>query len=97
MTEVEIQTLLDVHDALIAAWIDGSLSLATFVASYGEFPRGAGIDEHAAADTRHLLPLFRRRLAFHSQLAAIVAGVSAASSGSMDDQMADFMQIAIGR
>ena len=50
MNETEVSGLLDAHDALVAACVDGTLSLDEFVMAYGEFPGGYGLEDNAAAE-----------------------------------------------
>jgi hypothetical protein len=65
----EIGALLDAHDGLVCACLEGGLSLREFVAAYGDFPRNAGLaPDHA---------MFGRRIAFHQEVAKIVSSVSA--------------------
>ena len=74
MTDAEIAALLDAHDSLVTACIDGSLPLFDIVAAYGGFPRSYALDERGAVG-RALLPSLQQRVAFHTQVAGVLAGV----------------------
>lgn len=76
MDESQINALLDAHDGLIAAYLDGTLALIDFVAAYGEFPRSYALDEPAASGSgRAAAALFRPRIAFHSRVAGVLASL----------------------
>jgi hypothetical protein len=77
MSVTEMGALFDAHDVLLSACLDGSLSLQEFVAAYGQFPRGYGFDVAAAGgEAGDALSLFRKRIAFHQDVARLVASVS---------------------
>ena len=75
MTEPEIRALLDAHDALVTACVDSMLTFAVFVLAYDGFPHNYALDGHeaASAEERLLLAMFRRRIAFHLRVAAILS------------------------
>ena len=73
MTVPAVNAQLDAHDALLRAVLDGTLSLLEFAAAYGDFPRAlqaaAGVDVTAALT-------LQRRIAFHGQVAGVLAGAT---------------------
>jgi hypothetical protein len=76
MTESEVGALLDAHDALVKACADSVLTFSEFLLGYGGFPNnyaGAKVPENA----RGVLRFFRKRLAFHFQVAGILSGLRA--------------------
>jgi hypothetical protein len=77
VNETEIAALLDAHDALVRACVDGSLPFAEFLAAYGDFPQNYALDGKSInpAD-RGVLRLFRRRIAFHSRVASTLSGLA---------------------
>jgi hypothetical protein len=86
MSVTEIGALLDAHDVLVSACLDGSLSLQEFVASYGQFPQGYGFNSAGAnGEVREALALFRQRIAFHQDVAKIIASLG---DGPMSDGLA---------
>jgi hypothetical protein len=95
MNEVEISGLLDAHDALVAAGVEGTLSFDEFVMAYGGFPGGYGLEEDAAAETRAILPMFRKRIAFHRLVAGVLLGFRSVPESPMPDNAEEFMQKAI--
>jgi hypothetical protein len=96
MTEAEIAGLLDAHDGLVAACLDSRLSFIEFLAAYGDFPGGYGLDEDkAATDTRAILPLFRKRIAFHRQVAGVLSGFHQPLENVMLDNAEEFLQRAV--
>jgi hypothetical protein len=95
MNETEVSGLLDAHDALVAACVDGTLSLDEFVMAYGEFPGGYGLEDNAAADIRAILPLFRKRIAFHRQVAGVLSGFHQPLENVMLDNAEVFLQRAV--
>jgi hypothetical protein len=68
LTDAEVTAALDAHDALVKACVEGSLGFDELLMAYGTFPEG--IAKEIAG-----LPRFRQRLAFHSQVAGILAGL----------------------
>jgi hypothetical protein len=77
MSVPEIGALLDAHDMLLGACLDGSLSLQEFVAAYGQFPRGYALDiPDAGGQAPEAMELYRKRIAFHRDVAKVVASVS---------------------
>lgn len=95
MNETEVSGLLDAHDALVAACVDGTLLLDEFVMAYGEFPGGYGLEDNAAADIRAILPLFRKRIAFHRQVASVLSGFRQPVENVMADTADGFLQKAV--
>lgn len=84
MSESEIHALLDTHDALVRACLDGQLGFGEFLAAYGDFPAGYGLDEQTAStDQRAVLNLFRKRIAFHVLVAGVLSGLRATSGSSV--------------
>jgi hypothetical protein len=78
MTELEVGALLDAHDALVKACIDSVLTFPEFLLGYGDFPNNYALDaQKAPEDARAVLRLFRKRLAFHFQVAGILSGFRA--------------------
>jgi len=77
MNETEIAAVLDAHDALVRACVDGSLPFAEFWAAYADFPRNYALGGKSAhpAD-REVVGLFRRRIAFHSRVASTLSGLA---------------------
>jgi hypothetical protein len=72
MTGSTTSAQLDAHDALVRACLDGTLPLLEFAAAYGNFPGDlAGMP---TSQTPHISPTLQRRLAFHSQVAGVLAG-----------------------
>jgi hypothetical protein len=92
MTEAEIGGLLDGHDALVAACAEDDLSFGEFLAAYGEFPGGCGLEADAAADSRAILPFFHKRIAFHRQVAGIIFGFRQTSEGAVSDELRVFLE-----
>jgi hypothetical protein len=96
MNEVEIARLLDAHDALVAACVDRELPFIEFVVAYGDFPEGYGLDEGTAApETRAILPLFRKRIAFHRHVARVLSGFRQGPKYEAPDNLGGFLQQAI--
>jgi hypothetical protein len=82
MTDEEVGALLDAHDVLVRASVSGELAFHEFVAAYGAFPQGYGLDD-PSAEWRAVLARVGRRIAFHRQVAGVLSGVgSAPSAGS---------------
>jgi hypothetical protein len=76
MTESEVGALLDTHDALVRACLGDRLGFGEFLAAYGDFPAGYGLNEQTAStDQRAVLQLFRKRIAFHVQAAGVLSGL----------------------
>jgi hypothetical protein len=75
MTESEVGALLDAHDALVKACVDSVLTFSEFLLGYGDFPNNyAGAE---GAGECGVLRFFRKRLAFHFQVAGILSGLRA--------------------
>jgi hypothetical protein len=76
MTESELSALFDAHDALVAAYIDSSLTFPEFLAAYGNFPHNYA---NGYAGTAHdVLHYFTRRIAFHVRVSGILSGLRSA-------------------
>jgi hypothetical protein len=76
MTESEVGALLDTHDSLVRACLDGPLGVEEFLAAYGDFPTSSGLDERGASGgQRSVLQLFRKRIAFHVLVAEVLSGL----------------------
>jgi hypothetical protein len=83
MTESEVNTLLDAHDALVIAYLDSSLTFAEFVFAYDDFPRNYSLDgQSGTAEELALLRLFRKRIAFHLRVSAVLGWVRAADDSA---------------
>lgn len=95
MNEAEVSGLLDAHDALVAAHVDGTLSFDEFVMAYGEFPGGYGLEDGAAADTRTIMRLFRNRIDFHRQVAGVPSGFRQPVEHGMPDHEEGFLRKAV--
>jgi hypothetical protein len=97
MSVTEIRAVLDVHDALLRDCVEGRLTFGEFLGAYGDFPRGYGLDEDSASAEKHeALRLFRKRLAFHKQVAGVISGLrGTAGLGSPEDGgVGDFLPVA---
>jgi hypothetical protein len=83
MTESEVNDLLDAHDALVRAYLDSSLTFAEFVFAYDDFPHNYSLDRQSGtAEELAVLRLFRRRIAFHLRVSAVLSGVRAADDSA---------------
>jgi hypothetical protein len=81
MTESEVSALFDAHDALVTACVDSVLTFSEFTMAYGDFPNNYALDpQKAPQDSRAILRLFRKRLAFHLRVAGLLSGSSAMDS-----------------
>ena len=69
MTGPALDAQFDAHDALVRACLDGTLSLLEFAAAYADFPARV-----TAAAAPGAPPTLQRRLAFHTQVAGVMAG-----------------------
>jgi hypothetical protein len=79
MTEAEINALLDAHDALVKAYVDSSLTFSEFVSAYGDFPHNYRLQGHSeTAEELAVLRLFRKRIAFHVRVSALLSGLRSA-------------------
>jgi hypothetical protein len=78
-TESEISALLDVHDALVKAYVDSSVGFDEFVSAYGDFPNNCGlVRDSVTVQERAELRLFRKRIAFHGRVAGVLSGLRSA-------------------
>jgi hypothetical protein len=81
MTESEINALLDAHDVLVRAYVDSSLTFSEFVSAYGDFPHNYRLQGHSeTAEGLAVSRLFRRRIAFHLRVSALVSGLRSADN-----------------
>ena len=86
MIESELTSLLDAHDALVKACVDGALSFSEFLTSYGEFPHNFALDGHeSTGDELALLKRVRQRIAFHFQVAGVLSGVYSGFAGMLGE------------
>lgn len=80
MSATVIRAALDAHDALVLDCAEGRLTVEEFLDAYGDFPRVY------ASEERDVLRLFRKRVAFHRQVARVISGLrGSAELGSMKD------------
>jgi hypothetical protein len=90
-TEHEIIVFLDAHDSLVNACVEGSLSFAEFLAAYGGFPHNYALDgkgeKLAEGDA---LRFFRKRIAFHSRVASILAALNSTGDPDAFDDTGQF-------
>jgi hypothetical protein len=94
MSTTEIRAVLDAHDALVRDCAEGRVAFGMFLATYGDFPRAYGLEEGtASAEGRERLRLFRKRVAFHRQVAGIISGLrGTAKLGSLEESaIGDFL------
>jgi hypothetical protein len=93
MSATAIRAALDAHDALVRDCAEGRLTFAEFLSAYGDFPWGYASDEHtASAEEREALRLFRKRVAFHRQVAGVIAGLRVVGDvGSLQREVGEFM------
>jgi hypothetical protein len=87
MSATAIHAALDAHDALVRECAEGRLTFEEFLGAYGDFPRGSASEEDTASpEEREVLRLFRKRVAFHRQVAGVISGLrGSAELGSMKD------------
>jgi hypothetical protein len=92
VTESELNSLLDAHDALVKACVDSSLTFSEFVCAYGDFPLNYALDGRSATvEERSVLRLFGKRIAFHVRVSGILSGLRSA------DDPADIPYVDAGR
>jgi hypothetical protein len=82
MTDAEVIAVLDAHDALVMACVDGSLAFEEFVIAYGEFPRAYGL-ANTGSESRATLKRVRRRIGFHLQVAQVLSSFDAGPSAAV--------------
>jgi hypothetical protein len=83
MTESEVGALLDAHDVLVKACVDSVLTFSEFLLGYGDFPNNYALDaQKVPENARGVLRFFRKRLAFHVQVAGILSGFRAADDSA---------------
>jgi hypothetical protein len=76
MSTTAISAALDAHDALVRDCAEGRLTFGEFLGAYGDFPRGYGWEEDPVSpEEREALRIFRRRVAFHRQVAGVMSGL----------------------
>jgi hypothetical protein len=76
VTESELSALLDAHDVLVRACLEGRLTLIEFAAAYGAFPHSYALEGQASsAEERTMLQRFRSRIAFHVLVSGLMSGV----------------------
>jgi hypothetical protein len=76
MSTTAISAALDAHDALVRDCAEGRLIVGEFLGAYGDFPCGYGWEEDPVSpEEREALRLFRRRVAFHRQVAGMMSGL----------------------
>jgi hypothetical protein len=87
MSATANRAALDAHDALVRDCAEGRLTFGEFLGAYGDFPRGyASEKDTTSPEERDVLRLFRKRVAFHTQVAAVISGLrGSAELGSMKD------------
>jgi len=84
MTEAQLTALLDAHDALVSACVEGRLTFTDFAGAYGGFPRSYALDgEHESPEFKAILRRSRRRIAFHQQVAALLSALEQDDGSSM--------------
>jgi hypothetical protein len=89
---LEIRAALDVHDALLRDCVEGRLTFGEFLGAYGDFPREYASAEATNAEGSEVMRLFRKRLAFHKQVAQAISGLRATVTvGSLEDGVGDFL------
>ena len=83
---LQIRAVLDVHDALVSDCVAGRLRFGEFLAAYGDFPREYASENAANAQESEMLRLYRKRLAFHKQVAGAISGLrETVTVGSLED------------
>jgi hypothetical protein len=92
ISELEVGALLDTHDALVRECLDDRLGFGEFLAAYGEFPAGYGLDEQTAStDQRAVLNLFHKRIAFHVLVAGALSGLRSTSGSTVYGDVERFL------
>jgi hypothetical protein len=81
MVESQLSALLDVHDRLVAACVEGSVSVVEFLASYGDFYDRYALDGRGASrEERDLFRRYGERIAFHGRVTRLLAGIASAAA-----------------
>jgi hypothetical protein len=96
MTPTEIRAVLDAHDALVRDCAQGRLTFSEFLGAYGDFPyRYALAQDTTYAEESEALRLFRKRVAFHKQVAGVIWGLrGTAKLGSLEESgVGDFLPV----
>ena len=76
MTDSELSALLDAHDVLVKACLEGRLTLIEFAAAYGAFPHSYALDGRASStEERAMLQRFSGRIAFHVLVSGLLSGL----------------------
>jgi hypothetical protein len=93
MNATVIRAALDAHDALVRDCAEGRLTFGELLGAYGDFPQGYASEEDTASpEEREALRLFRKRVAFHRQVAGVIAGLRAGGDvGSLQREVGGFM------
>jgi len=89
MSATVIRAALDAHDALVRDCAEGRLTVEEFLDAYGDFPRVY------ASEERDVLRLFRKRVAFHRQVAGVISGLrgSAELRSMKDGKVGDLLPL----
>jgi len=93
MSATAIRAALDAHDALVRDCAEGRLAFGEFLGAYGDFPLGyASNADTASVEEREALRLFRKRVAFHRQVAGVISGLRGDGDvGSLQREVGGFM------
>jgi hypothetical protein len=79
MTESELTALFDAHDALVAGYVDSTLTFAEFVSAYDDFPHNYSLDARSETpEQRAVRRFFGRRIAFHLRVSGVVSALRSA-------------------
>ena len=79
MTESQLSSLLEVHDRLVAACVEGSMPPLEFWAAYGDFYNLYALGGFGASpEQRALFRRYGERIAFHRRVTSILSGGAAA-------------------
>jgi hypothetical protein len=86
MTDLELTALLDAHDALVKACLDGVLPFADFLMAYDDFPQRYGLDGHGASPDEHaVLRRSRHRIGFHRRVSEVLSGLTGETDVSLTE------------
>lgn len=92
MNEQHTAALLDAHDSLVAACLAGQLSLVEFLAAYDGFPQRYDLGRRPPGDEVGSPELFRKRIAFHAEVAKIVSvATSHGEAGEAGEELDRFL------
>jgi len=68
--------MLDRHDALVDACVNGALSFQEFVDRYDNFPQAYALDGHESSESEKvLLKLYQDRVQFHFGVLEAISGL----------------------